>query len=139
MDKKQSTTRTRKRQKSSSEDRFADKLMAQPAQLTPEQRDEMESMFTGNNRGYWRRLALASLARSMPALVDSVTGEREVALEFMRAKFEISEYATQLRSFADMMDSASLRIGIALCSREDMSVLMEEAKAMDSGQVVGHG
>jgi hypothetical protein len=139
MAKQQSTTRTRKRQKSSWEDRFAEKFTVQPARLTPEQRDEFELTFTGNDMGLWRRVGLASLARSSAELIESVTGDREVALEFARAQDEISDYATRLRSFADMMDSASLRIGLALCSREDMLVLMEEAKAVNSGQAVAHG
>ncbi len=57
----------------------------------------------------------------------------------MKANLEISDYSTRLRSFADMMESASVRIGLALCTREDMDALMEEAKATATGQEVGHG
>jgi hypothetical protein len=130
--------------KASEDDSWADKLFenfeSQPPQITPEQRDELESKFAGNPDGFWRRLALASLTQSGVELIRIMTNDdRDLALEYMRAQSAISEYATRLRSFADMMESASVRIGIALCSRDDMQTLMEEVKAEDSGQVVGPG
>lgn len=120
--------------------RIFENFEAQPPQLTAEQRDEMESAFTGSPDGFWRRLALATLAESGARLIEIMSDDdRDLALEYMRARGAIDGYATRLRSFADMMESASVRIGIALCSREDMPELMEEAKAVDSGQAVGHG
>jgi hypothetical protein len=141
MAKKQSTSRKAKQSESESADiKIFEDFEAQPRQITPEQRDEMETKFTGNPDGFWRRLALATLAESGARLIEiMLDDDRDLALEYMRAQTAIGEYATRLRNFADMMESASLRIGLALCSREDMPVLMEEAKAVDSGQAVGHG
>ena len=99
----------------------------------------MESMFTGNPAGYWRRVALASLARSGAELADGLKDDRETALELGRAQHEIFAYSTRLRILSDMMESASVRIMVALCFREDAQALMEEAKATANGQEVGHG
>jgi hypothetical protein len=51
----------------------------------------------------------------------------------------IEDYAKRLRSLAEMMDSAAMRLSIALCAREDMESVLEEAKALDVGPQVGHG
>ena len=137
---KQSTSRTTRKQDREDLEKLAQDFEVQLAQITLEQRDELESIFTGNPDRIWRRLALASLTQSGAKLISIMTDDdRDLALEYMRARTAISSYATRLRSFADMMESASVRIGIALCSREDMPALMEEAKAVDSCQVVGHG
>jgi hypothetical protein len=139
MAKTNSTRRVPRRSKPSWGEKLFKDFDAQPAQISAEQLDEMESTFTGNPSGLFRRTALASLARSGAELIEGVTRDRETALEFVRVQDGISDYAKRLRSFADIMDSASVRIGIALCSREDMQTLMEEAKATACGQEVGHG
>jgi hypothetical protein len=51
----------------------------------------------------------------------------------------IERYASGLRDLADMMTSASMRQQIAVCSREDMESVIEEAKALDGTTEVGHG
>jgi hypothetical protein len=38
------------------------------------------------------------------------------------------DYSKRLREFADMMERASTRIRVALCSRPDMRSVLEEAK-----------
>jgi hypothetical protein len=51
----------------------------------------------------------------------------------------IEDYADRLRTLADMMHSASMRLRIALCSREDMKSVLEEGKALEGDSGVGHG
>jgi hypothetical protein len=122
------------------DDAFAEKLFrdfdAQPAQLTKEQVDKMEANFTGPSRQRSRRAALATLALSGKELTRNVTSERDSALALAVARVSIEEYASHLREFAEMMESAGTRIGVALCSRDDMNELLAEAKteAEDSGQ-----
>ncbi|HEX3915525.1 MAG TPA: S24 family peptidase [Steroidobacteraceae bacterium] len=121
------------------DDEFAKKLLsdfdAQPAQITNEQLDAIEADFLGLGKRRSRRAALAAQAMSGIELTKAVTGDRETALAFTVAEISITEYASHLREFADMMKSASARIGIALCSREDMRELYAEAE--NSKQEVG--
>jgi len=66
---------------------------------------------------------------------------REDAPAFAVFKPSIDDYASRLREFADMMQTASVPVGIAICSRDDMLALVAEAKieAEDSGQEATHG
>jgi hypothetical protein len=119
------------------ENRFTDEFKAQPAQLTAEQREILDAHFSNNEM--WRRFALVTLSRSGAELIETVNETRDNALHYARGADQASEYATILRSFADMMDTASMRLHIALCSRPDMQVILDEVKAVDAGYVVGHG
>jgi hypothetical protein len=139
MAKKQSTSRrSGKADEAAFLEKFALQFKEQPPQITPDQCEQMETKFVDNTMAILRRVALASLTRSGSELVEVVTAERDMAIQTERARNYISDYAKRLRSFADMMESASTRMGIALCYREDMQTLMEQVKAEDSGQVVGH-
>jgi hypothetical protein len=139
MSKRKSTARSRKTRNETWEDQFADEFKAQPAQLTTEQVYEMESAFVDNGLGTVRRAALATLSRSGQQLMDSMLSDRDAALSFARSYDQIADYTRRLRSFADMMESASVRIAVALCAREDMPILLDQVKAENSGQAVGHG
>jgi hypothetical protein len=130
---KKNSTKTAAALDALDEDAFAEKLMsdfdAQPAQITKEQLDKIEANFSGLSRRRSRRCALATLAMSGMQLTKAVTGDRDGALALAVARLSIGEYASHLRLFADMMESADTRIGIALCIREDMQELLLEAKA----------
>lgn len=126
---KKFTTRPVKSRKPTWEDGFAAKFDAQPAQITPEQRDRIEAQFSTSN-GMWRRLGLATLAQSGSELIEAVTADREIAIEFAYAANITKEYAAMLRNFAGLMDTASARISVALCSRPDMVAVMHEAEAV---------
>ena len=119
--------------KKNRDDAFAKKLLrdfdAQPAQITNEQLDKIEADFLGLSKRRSRRSALLSLTMSGMELTKTVTGDREDALAWAVASTCIHEYASRLREFADLMERASTRIGVALCSREDMRELVLEAEA----------
>jgi len=117
-------------------DAFAEKLLsdfdAQPAQITNEQLDEIEANFLGLSWRRSRRAALGTLAMSGMQLTKVITDDRKGAFALAVARLSIEEYASHLRALADMMECAGTRIGIALCSREDMEALLAEAEG--SGQ-----
>jgi hypothetical protein len=117
------------------EDEFAANFIAQPPQLTQDQRIEIEERLTDQQDAIVRRLALESLTRSGAALEDLFRSDRAAAVGAASISENIMEYASRLRSLADMMQSASMRMDVALCAREDMVIVLEEAKA---GQAVGH-
>jgi hypothetical protein len=121
------------------EDSFADDFLAQPAQITADERDQIETRAGGDDDAIVRRLALASLTRSGAELIESVSVSREMAVSTAHAADRVEDYANRLRSLADMMRSASMRLNIALCAREDMESVLEEAKALEDGTDVGHG
>lgn len=120
------------------EDSFADEFLSQPPQLTADERDQIEVRAGGDHDGIVRRLALASLTRSAAELVEAVKS-REMAVNTAHVSNHIEDYSDRLRSLADMMYSASMRLRLALCSREDMESVVEEGKALDDSPEVGHG
>lgn len=125
------------RKRATWEDRFADKFIAQPAQLTIEQVGSLEARFSGADVD--RRVALMTLTKSGAELIEVFSGKRKGALVFARVADDTAGYATLLRHLADLMDTASVRLNLALCSRDDMQAILDEVKAVDSGHAVGHG
>lgn len=122
------------------EDKFAENFLAQPAQLTATERDQIEMKADGNHDRKLRRLALHSLSRSGSELIEAaVSVSRETAVDVACLCGDIESYAGRLRSLADMMTSASTRLSISLCARQDMQAIIEEAKALHAGGEVGHG
>jgi hypothetical protein len=88
---------------------------AQPAPFTREVCDELEAQFTDVDSARCRRTALATLTRSGLELIEAVS-DKEGAATFTEAQELVLDYSRRLREFADLMASASARIGIALCS-----------------------
>ena len=118
-------------------------LPNQPAQLTEEDVITIERRAAGaDENGHIdatiRRLALGSLARPGQQLIDSVTANRETAVATATMLEQFILYARRLRSLADMMESASLRLSLSLCYRDDMSSVLEEASLVPDLEV-GHG
>jgi hypothetical protein len=109
-------------------ERLFEQLEAQPAQITPGGTDKIDASFVGIPDRRTRRAALWTLEKSGQDLIDAVTGEREGALAMACVSTAAMDYSKRLREFADMMESASIRIRVALCSREDMVSVLEEAE-----------
>ena len=121
------TSRAGKRDEAALEKLLRD-FDAQPARITNEQLDKIEADFLGLSNRRSRRSALLSLTMSGMELIKTVTGDREDALAWAVASTCIHDYVSRLREFADMMEGASTRIGVALCSREDMQAVIAEAE-----------
>jgi hypothetical protein len=101
---------------------------AQPPQFTQHEIFEIEKKFVDDASGILRRMALASLARSGKELRDAVMDDRAHALEFAKVCNGARDYAARLREFAGLMETASMRLMIGMCFREDGPQILEEGK-----------
>jgi hypothetical protein len=108
----------------------ADKIFAdfesQPAQITEDQMYAMAQKYL--DLGVSVRAGLAMLSRSGADLVEWVKDDRDFALAAAVAANSISECAGKMKELGEMLDSSALRLSLALCAREDMRELMEEAE-----------
>jgi hypothetical protein len=109
-------------------ERLFEQLEAQPAQITPGGTDRIDANFVGISDRRTRRAALWTLEKSGQELIDAAIGEREGAVTMACVSTAAMDYSKRLREFADMMERASIRIRVALCSREDMVSVLEEAE-----------
>jgi hypothetical protein len=110
-------------------DRIAGEFEAQPAQLSKNEVEVIEENFV--NAGVIRRMALGTLSLSGSEIRDAVIDDREGALELAKLCAEAREYATHLKKFAGIMETASVRLMMGLCFREDgPEVLREGASAV---------
>jgi hypothetical protein len=111
---------------------FAD-LEAQPAQIMDA--DKIDAQFLNGYDRRIRRAALLTLQKSGQELIHSVTGDRGMAVAMACIMSTATEYAKSLREFAEIMDSASFRIRLALCNRPDMEAVIRDADG--PGEVPG--
>lgn len=81
-----------------------------------------------NSYGVTRRTALAVLKQSGKELIDSIKDDRDCAVAFADAGMRAGDYAKKLEAFSEFMKTASVRISLALCTREDMSEIIKEAE-----------
>ncbi len=104
-------------------------FLEQPAQATFEQIQKIEDyMETRSQASIWRRLALGSLTRSGAQLVESVQNDDTVAPLMADLAAAATEYADRLKTLAEMIEAASMRIELALCSRPDLKELITQAE-----------
>lgn len=113
-------------------DDFADALFAQMETkgplLTCEDMDEIEAMLERQRRN--RRAALVLLTKPWAWLNQQVTEDRGFAVAVAQIKMLADEVGLY-RGLAEFMEAASVWGMIALASREDMSEVIEEAKALE--------
>jgi hypothetical protein len=100
-------------------------FVEQPAQVSDEQVAEIEERYRADF--IVLRLALASLARSGAYLAEGVDAD-ENARAFADVAQRTDELSERLKSLAALMQTASLRLELALCKRPDMQTLVEMAK-----------
>ncbi len=106
-----------------------DKLMAETEPAIPEGLvDEVERSMTGSGAdAVHRRIALISLSRTFKVTAENIRDDREAAIALASAAALIKSSARKYRGLADLMDTAEVRIQIALCQREDMDAVLAEA------------
>ena len=99
-----------------------------PAQLARDQMENMEqrAQDTEHSRGVARRLA--TLTRSGQEIINSIK-ERSIAVAMADTVRVIDDNVSDLQTLIELMQSASLRITMALCTREDMQEILDEVKA----------
>ena len=98
--------------------------------LTDDVLGEIEQDMGSNQPwGPWRRVGLAFLTRSGEQLIESVESDRDSAVAMAAAVNGTKDYAERLRELAKLMDTASTRLRMALCSRDDMEEIFQDAEA----------
>jgi hypothetical protein len=106
---------------------------AQPPQFTQQEIFNIERSFV--DWGVLRRTALATLARSGKELIDAVSDDRADALDLAKLCNEARDYATRLKEFAGLMETASMRIMIAMCFRDDGPQILAKGKCAPATEV----
>lgn len=113
-------------------DDFADALIAQMETkeplLTCEDMDEIEAMWERQRRN--RRAALVLLTKPWAWLNQQVTEDRGFAVAVAQIKMLADEVGLY-EGLTEFMEAASVWSMVALASREDMSEVIEEAKALE--------
>lgn len=94
-----------------------EKLPGQPAQLTDLEIDGISRCYTADLRTL--RVSLLFMTKSGQELVDRVEKDAEYASLLAAVTASADEFAARLRSLAEMVDSSSKRIQVAMCWRED--------------------
>ena len=110
-----------------------DEFMENFEKLEPSLTDELIGVIEkdiGSNQpwGPWRRAGLCVLTRSGKQLAEAIESDRTGALAMAAVMHSAKSYAEQLRRVADLMDTASTRLMVALCWRDDMEDVIREAK-----------
>jgi hypothetical protein len=116
--------------------RLFEQLEAQLAQITDA--DKMEAQFLNGSDRRIRRAALLTLEKSGQQLIDGVTRDRGTAVAMARVSSAAMDYAKSLHQFAEIMESASIRIRLALCSRSDMEAVLKDAAEVPKVVEVAH-
>lgn len=105
-------------------------FVEQSPQITVEQIAELDQRFMSQEDGVIRRSALHTLAQSAARLVEIMTTEdHETVMAMVEMSLRMEEYAKRLATFSEMVNSASLRIQLAMASRPDMHTLIELASS----------
>jgi hypothetical protein len=100
-----------------------------PAFLSKEEMGKIDAITREDRHGVTRRLALAVLARTGAEVLDDVAGcDRQSAVAISQTLSSLTDYLEKLHGLAEMMETAQMRMAIALARRKDMSSVLEEAK-----------
>jgi hypothetical protein len=76
-----------------------------------------------------RRVALSFLAKPFGEMAKRIgDAKREGAVAMAAAMPALKESAVKYARIAELFTAAEIRIGLALCQREDMKEILEEAK-----------
>jgi hypothetical protein len=117
---------------------FDNKLMRQPAQMTKAEITNIEKVFGSQTLGFTRRASLASLTQSMRELSKGLVKDKKAAVALACLAISAENYAEKLELMKTFMESAAIRLNVALCRRTDMQELMaqvrkEMAETADAG------
>lgn len=104
---------------------------ASPAQIDAPTVEHIEHTFSG--KGRTRRAGLALLTMSGKELAEAVK-DRDEAVTLAEVAICAGEYRKWLVDFARLMETAHVRVSVALCNRDDMEAVMRDAEArLDAG------
>lgn len=74
-----------------------------------------------------RRAALAFLARPFKEMTDKLKENRDTAVAFAALASRLPTSIKRYEAVIDVLETAKLRIDMALCVREDMPAVLKEA------------
>jgi hypothetical protein len=107
------------------DDKFVSKLLKEPPVLTDKQVSGIEHKI---QRDAYRRTALVFLAKPFKEMAEKFAKDRKGAVAFADVAYGARAMAQRYKSLSDLLESASMRIEVALCSREDFREVLEEGK-----------
>jgi len=99
-----------------------------PALFTQEDLYELEASIKEDKDGVTRRIALAVLTQSGAEFLQAVADNREFAVEIAKESDCLTHYVKRLRMLTEWMDTAQVRMVLALAKRRDMDSVLDEAK-----------
>ena len=110
----------------------ADQFLAQPAQLSADDRDAIDAHFAAAHRT--RRLLLETMTRSVPELLKTVEGSREGAIVMAQAMLLARDHEAALRRLSDLIRTAGSRLELvraaaATMTRPEMQAVIKTAEA----------
>lgn len=103
------------------------RLREAPPALTQQQLDDIEK--DAQAAGVTRRAVLASLTQPGAKLIDAVVDDHDTARAFADLHARIREYLDQMTLLTDLVQSARMRLMVALAQRDDMQELLDEVDA----------
>ncbi len=86
--------------------------------------------------GVTRRAALWSMAMATERMAALEHSDVEGAVAVATVAVCARDYATRLRSLAELMETAALRIDVAMCARQDMQAIYKQAERESTGETV---
>lgn len=121
---------TKRSQKEKQFDEFADELLKKLESdddlIEADFSDRVDEKF---QRDAARRGGLLFLSKPWKEMADAIAKDRDLAVAFADVAVCLDESISAYKGLADLLVTAQTRINLALCGREDMQAVMEEAKA----------
>lgn len=132
MAKSKSTRATQRKSADRQADAKGGKILRQmrraPAVFTHDEVHSLESKISADADGPARRIALAVLTQPGVKLLDAVA-DRSYAVAIADSSQRLGEYLGRLHQLTDVLESAQMRMVVALATREDMQSVIEEVQS----------
>jgi hypothetical protein len=119
--------------------RMLEKIRRSPAALTENDVFEIDANIRADRDGATRRMALLILAQPGAKLLEGVANERQLAAAVADTRRCLADYLGRLASLTDLLNSADAWMMMALCQREDMQEIIDEAGKGNSNIVAFPG
>ena len=115
--------------KTTPEERAYRRFRASPAQLTPGQVAMIDATFAQDEYREGRRIVLQMLTKSGRELAAMVQESRGHDVAIAQAMEVAKEIERNMQAFSKLAQATAIRLGLALCDRDDMDEVIAEARA----------
>lgn len=105
---------------------MTEKMDSAEALFSVDKLDEAESVW--NEIAVTRRVAMITLTKSGPELINMVMEDREAALAYAELLDCLGHHLQKMDSLKEILEHAQWRVMMALAHREDMQSVFEEAR-----------